>query len=100
VTNASIGEVIHAAEWQLCGAFAPLTCVADTRVAKDGRESVRCIHPSTRIAELVIGRAFARPGGDAPQDEISIPNRSFVSVFVLSPELTIAQELAVNLAPE
>jgi hypothetical protein len=31
--------------------------------------SVRCCHPSRRIAEPVIGRAFARPVADAPQDE-------------------------------
>src|ERR1700692_1925070 len=29
-----------------------------------------CRHPSRRIAEPVIGRAFARPVGDAPQDEV------------------------------
>jgi hypothetical protein len=29
--------------------------------------SLPCIHPSRRIAELVIGRAFARLGGDAPE---------------------------------
>jgi hypothetical protein len=28
------------------------------------------LHPSRRIAEPVIGRAFARPVGDAPQDEV------------------------------
>src|SRR6202051_692834 len=32
-----------------------------------------CIHPSRRIAEPVIGRAFARPVGDAPQDEVLDP---------------------------
>src|SRR6266480_444997 len=32
------------------------------------------IHPSRRIAEPFIGRAFARPGGDAPQDEVSDPH--------------------------
>ncbi len=32
------------------------------------------LHPSRRIAEPVIGRAFARPGGDAPQDEVSDPH--------------------------
>jgi C4-dicarboxylate-specific signal transduction histidine kinase len=31
---------------------------------------VRWLHPSRRIAEPVIGRAFARPVGDAPQDEV------------------------------
>jgi hypothetical protein len=31
---------------------------------------VACGHPSRRIAEPVIGRAFARPVGDAPQDEV------------------------------
>jgi hypothetical protein len=41
-------------------------------VSKGGRESIRCVHPSRRIAEPVIGRAFARPGGDAPQGEVSI----------------------------
>jgi hypothetical protein len=30
----------------------------------------RWLHPSRRIAEPVIGRAFARPVGDAPQDEV------------------------------
>src|SRR6266567_56107 len=32
------------------------------------------LHPSRRIAEPVIGRAFARPVGDAPQDEVSDPH--------------------------
>ena len=31
-------------------------------------------HRSRRIAEPVIGRAFARPGGDAPQDAVSDPH--------------------------
>jgi hypothetical protein len=31
---------------------------------------VAALHPSRRIAEPVIGRAFARPVGDAPQDEV------------------------------
>jgi hypothetical protein len=42
----------------------------EASVSKDGRESVRCLHPSRHIAEPVIGRAFARPGGDAPQNEV------------------------------
>src|ERR1700722_14182732 len=32
---------------------------------------LQSLHPSRRIAEPVIGRAFARPVGDAPQDEVS-----------------------------
>jgi len=32
------------------------------------------LHPSRRIAEPVIGRAFARPVGDAPQDEVLDPH--------------------------
>jgi predicted RNA-binding Zn-ribbon protein involved in translation (DUF1610 family) len=32
------------------------------------------LHPSRRIAEPVIGRAFARPVGDAPRDEVSGPH--------------------------
>jgi hypothetical protein len=35
---------------------------------------VAALHPSRRIAEPVIGRAFARPVGDARQDEAELPS--------------------------
>jgi hypothetical protein len=44
--------------------------VARARGSKDDRESVRCSRPSRRIAEPVVGREFARPVDDAPQDEV------------------------------
>jgi hypothetical protein len=40
-TNA--GLILRSAYWRR-------SCVADTRVSKDGRESVPCSHPSRRIA--------------------------------------------------
>jgi hypothetical protein len=47
---------------------------------------VAALHPSRRIAEPVIGRAFARPVGDAPQDEAELPScpgQSAKRVFAL-----------------
>ena len=50
------------------------SCAAKRGVSKDGCAFMRCVHPSRRIAEPVIGRAFARPLGKLLQDEVFDPH--------------------------